>query len=349
MDPLSKIYVAGHTGLVGSALLRNLAGKGYRNIITAAHEKLDLTRQDATEAFFAKNKPEYVFLCAAKVGGIHANNTYPANFISLNLMMQSNIIQQSCLHGIKRLLFLGSSCIYPKSAPQPIREEYLMTGPLEPTNSAYAVAKIAGIEMCWAFNRQYGTQYIPVMPCNLYGLNDNFDLETSHVLPAMIRKFHLARLAQTGDSLAIARDEKLRGKIPDAYKVSLGLAAIGNSSQKAIPTVALWGTGSPLREFLYVDDLADACIYLMNLPDIFLEFPKPLFNIGAGRDQTIRELAGIISDVVNFRGNVQFDPNMPDGMPRKLLDISKIRALGWHPETDLEEGIRRVYQSYLAV
>lgn len=311
MNKHAKIYVAGHRGLVGSALVRQLKQKGYERIITRTHHELDLENQDQVRAFFDAEKPEYVFLAAAKVGGILANNTYPADFIYKNIVIQGNVIHQSHVHGVKKLLFLGSSCIYPRLCQQPIREEYLMTGPLEPTNSAYAVAKISGIEMCWAYNRQHGTFFIPVMPTNLYGPNDNFDLETSHVLPALLRKFHEAK----------------------------------ESNAEA---VTVWGTGRPKREFLYVDDMADACIHVMDL-DHFNDIPRDsaLFNIGTGQDVTIKELAELIRRVVGFSGKLQWDTGKPDGMPQKLLDVSRLAAQGWKARTTLEDGLKKTYQWYL--
>ncbi len=305
LTPDSKIYIAGHRGLVGSAIVKRLAKSGYCNLLTRAHSELDLTDPLAVLDFFEKERPDYVFLAAARVGGIHANNIYPADFIRDNLFIELSIIDAACRAGTKRLLFLGSSCIYPKMAPQPLKEEYLMTGPLEPTNSAYALAKIAGIEMCRAYNRQYGMQYLPVMPTNLYGPGDNFDLETSHVLPALIRKFHEAK--------------------SDGKK-----------------TVTIWGTGTPKREFLHVDDLADACVYLMEHYD-----GTELINIGSGTDVTIRELAEMVGRVVGFEGELVFDSNKPDGTPRKLLDVSRLNAIGWRAKTGLEEGIRKTYQWYL--
>lgn len=332
MNLSAKIFLAGHRGLVGSAILRKLLAAGYEKIITRTRAQLDLTDQHAVAAFFAEEKPEYVFLAAAKVGGILANNTYPADFIYQNLTIQNNIIHNSYVHGVKKLLFLGSSCIYPKLCPQPMKEEYLLTGPLEPTNSAYAVAKIAGIEMCRSYNRQYGTKFIPVMPTNLYGTNDTFDLENSHVLPAMIRKFHLARLAAAGDFAAIARDEKLFGKIPADIKTALNQPA---------PKVILWGSGTPKREFLHVDDMADACIYLMRNCN-----STELINIGTGSDLTIRDLAELVAKIVGFTGAIVFDPSKPDGTPQKLLDVSRLRQAGWVPSISLAQGIRDVYQWY---
>jgi GDP-L-fucose synthase len=304
MNKDSKIYVAGHTGLVGSAIYRKLKSEGYTNIITKTHKELDLTNQAKTQEFFENEKPEYVFLAAAKVGGIQANNTYPADFAYVNLMIESNVIKASYDYGVKKLLLLGSSCIYPKLSSQPIKEEYLLTGPLEPTNEAYAIAKIAGLKMCQYFNRQYGTNFISVMPTNLYGPNDNFDLETSHVLPALIRKFHEAK--------------------------------INNS-----PYVEVWGTGTPKREFLHVDDLADAVIYLMNNYD-----ENEPINIGTGEDISINELAELIKEIVGYEGEIRFDTTKPDGTPRKLLDVSRLHSTGWKHKIDLREGIKQTYEWY---
>lgn len=311
----SKIYVAGHRGLVGSALMRQLNAQGYSNILTRTHAELDLTDQSAVRDFFAQEKPEYVFLAAAKVGGIHANNTYPAEFIHQNLAIQTNVIHESWRNGVKRLLFLGSSCIYPRDCPQPIKEEYLLTGPLEPTNRPYAVAKIAGIEMCHAYNRQYGTKYIAAMPTNLYGPGDNYDLQNSHVLPALIRKMHEAK--DRGDKETI-----------------------------------VWGTGTPRREFLYSDDMADACVFLMNsieerLAVLFTPDTPPLVNIGCGEDVTIRQLAEVVARVVGFSGNLIFDTSKPDGTPRKLLAVNRISSLGWTASTALENGISLAYRDFL--
>jgi GDP-L-fucose synthase len=307
MEKEAKIYIAGHKGLVGSALVRKLENQGYSNIITKNHSQLDLIDQKAVEQFFNEEKPDYVFLAAAKVGGILANDTYPAEFIYDNLMIQNNVIHNSYKSGVKRLLFLGSSCIYPKHCPQPMKEEHLLTGPLEPTNSPYAVAKIAGIEMCWSYNRQYETTFIPVMPTNLYGPNDNFDLETSHVMPALIRKFHEAKI---------------------------------NNDK----SVTIWGTGTPRREFLHVDDMADACVFLMNSNnEILLKDKKPLFNIGTGKDISISELAELIKDITGFAGDIVYDKTKPDGTPQKLLDVSKIKALNWSPASKLDSGISGTY------
>lgn len=305
MEKNSKIYVAGHKGLVGSAIMRKLQNLGYTNIIFREFKDLDLTDQKSTMDFFEKEKPEYVFLAAAHVGGILANKTHKADFIYINLQIQNNIIYASYKNNVKKLLFLGSSCIYPKLAPQPIKEEYLMTGPLEETNDAYAIAKIAGIKMCQSFNEQYGTKYISVMPTNLYGQNDNFNLETSHVLPAMIRKFHEAK--------------------------------IGNAS-----TVTLWGTGAPKREFLYVDDLADAVVYLMNNYEL-----SEIVNIGTGVDVKIKELAETIKEIVGFTGEIIWDSSKPDGTPRKLLDVSRLHGLGWKHNIDLQKGIKMTYDWFV--
>lgn len=308
------VYVAGHTGLVGSALLRRLRAAGYRDIITAGHRDLDLAEGAAVQSFFRKMRPAYVFLAAAKVGGILANSTRPAEFISENLAMEVNVIQQAYGAGVKRLLFLGSSCIYPKACPQPMKEEYLLTGPLETTNRAYALAKIAGIEMCRAHNCQYGTKYIAVMPTNLYGPGDHYDLENSHVIPAVLRKMHEAR---TG----------------------------GQDS------VTLWGTGSPRREFLHVDDLADACVFLMRLPpenyDAIAQLDPPIVNVGSGVDLTIAELAALLGEVVGSTAKIHWDGEKPDGTPRKLLDASRMRALGWSPSISLRDGIAATYRHYL--
>jgi GDP-L-fucose synthase len=319
MDKNSKIYVAGHRGLVGSALMRQLISQGYKNIVTRTHAELDLTNQTAVAEFFKKEKPEHVFLAAAKVGGIHANNTYPAEFIYENLAIQTNVIHQSYLNNAKRLLFLGSSCIYPKDCPQPIKEEYLLTSPLEPTNRPYALAKIAGIEMCWSYNRQYGTQYLAAMPTNLYGPDDNYHAENSHVIPALIRKFHEAKTNKQ-------------------------------------PTVTVWGTGKPLREFLYSDDMAKACLYLISLPDeAFHKLTEennlnglpPLINVGYGQDVTIKELAELVATTVGYEGELVFDAAKPDGTMRKLMNVSLINTLGWQAKVTLSEGLKMAYANYL--
>ena len=345
MEKTSKIYVAGHRGLVGSALVRKLNREGYTHIITRTHGELDLIRQDQVETFFKEEKPDYVFLAAAKVGGIWGNNMYPAQFIYENIAIQTNIIHASYLHEAKKLLFLGSSCIYPKLCPQPIKEEFLLSGYLESTNEPYAIAKIAGIKMCQSYNRQYKTRYISVMPNNLYGPNDNFNLETSHVLPALVRKFHLAKLAAAGDWEGIQKDETAHGAIPDDIKISMGLDPSPNqpiTQSTSQPSVILWGTGSPRREFLHVDDLAAASLFLMNHYDE----SEPI-NIGWGKDQTIRELAEMVSDVVGYRGSTEWDAGKPDGTPQKLLDVSRLAEKGWQAKISLRDGIRDVYRWYL--
>ncbi len=318
MNKNAKIYIAGHRGLVGSALMRQLQAQGYTNLVTRTHAELDLTNQTLVAEFFTTEQPEYVILAAAKVGGIHANNTYPAEFIQENLAIQSNVIHQSSLAGVKRLLFLGSSCIYPRDCPQPIKEESLLTGPLEPTNRPYALAKIAGIEMCWSYNRQYGTQYLAVMPTNLYGPGDNYHPENSHVIPAMIRKFHEAK--------------------------------VNNQA-----TVTIWGTGTPKREFLYSDDMAKACVFVMNLEDAQFQpllaadrndgLP-PLLNLGSGSDLTITELADLIKDVVGFTGEIELDRTKPDGTMRKLMDSGRLNQLGWQVQMGLKEGLGRAYLDF---
>jgi len=302
-DPQARIYVAGHRGMVGSAIVRRLQALGYQNIVTSTRAELDLTDQAAVRSFFGSHRIDMVILAAAKVGGIHANNTFPADFILDNLMMECNVIGAAHAAGVQRLLFLGSSCIYPRDCPQPIREEYLLTGPLEPTNEPYAIAKIAGIKLCESFNRQHGRQYVSVMPTNLYGPNDNYDLATSHVLPALIRKVHEAK--QRGDS-----------------------------------EIVVWGSGTPRREFLYVDDLADACVHLMEIG-----YDGPLVNVGTGEDLTIRELAETVMDVIGFKGKITFDSSKPDGTPRKLLDVSRLAGKGWRAKTKLREGIRLAYKT----
>ena len=318
MNLNSKIYIAGHTGLVGSALLRKLQSEGFNNILIKPHSELDLTNQKEVTNFFQKEKPEYVILAAAKVGGIHSNNSYPAEFIFSNLCIQTNVIHQAYLSGVKRLLFLGSSCIYPKKCPQPIKEEYLLSGPLEETNRPYAIAKIAGIEMCWSYNRQYGTKYLTVMPTNLFGIGDNYHPENSHVIPALIRKFHEAKI----------------------------------KNQKS---VSVWGTGKPRREFLYSDDMAEACIFLMNLEEhIFNSLvayhgsnsSPPLLNLGSNIDLSINELANLIKEVIGFKGKVTFDSSKLDGTMKKLMDSSRLNILGWKATTNLRDGISQAYKNF---
>lgn len=316
MKHQDKIYVAGHTGLVGSALVKALHSQGYEQIITRTHTELDLTDPVAVKQFFIEQKPDYVFMAAAKVGGIWANDNLPADFILQNLQIQNNVIFEAKEHHVKRLLFLGSSCIYPRNCPQPIQEDYLLTGPLEPTNRPYALAKIAGIEMCWAFNRQFGTKYLAVMPTNLFGPGDNYNLKTSHVIPALIRKMHEAKMQEASE-------------------------------------MGVWGTGLPRREFLYSDDLADACLFLMNLPEeqflplVSGNVTAPIINIGCGEDLTIAELAKIIANVVGFQGEIRFDTSKPDGTPRKLLSVDKIHSLGWKSKTELVKGLALAYQYFL--
>lgn len=305
MDSQAKIYVAGHNGLVGGAVVRALQAKGYNNLVLRSSRELDLRRQQDVEQFFAQEKPDYVFLAAARVGGIQANNTYRAEFLYDNLMIEANVIHSAYCHNVKKLLFLGSSCIYPKLCPQPMREDYLLTGFLEPTNEPYAIAKIAGLKLCENYCRQYGVDFISAMPTNLYGINDNFDLENSHVLPALLRKFHEAKVARKS-------------------------------------TVTVWGTGEPLREFLYVDDLADALIFLME------NYSETEFiNVGTGEEVSIKELALTIKSVVGYEGELVFDTSKPDGTPRKLLDVSKLKRLGWQAKVDLKDGIAKTYAWFL--
>jgi len=342
-----KIYIAGHRGMVGSAIRRRIETNGCKNIISRSHEELDLTRQQDVEDFFEKERPEYVFLCAAKVGGILANSTYKAQFIYENIMIAANIIHASRAYGVKKLLNLGSSCIYPRGAPQPLREEYLLTSELEPTNEPYAIAKIAAIKLCRYYNEQYGTNFMSVMPTNLYGPEDNFDLETSHVLPALIRRFRLAGLLLREDYGAIARDlERFGNNLPadspdDPELITKHLAGFGIHPDK----VTLWGTGAPRREFLYADDLAAAAVLLMENYDAknTVEF----INIGAGKDIAIKELAKMISGIVGYGGSIEWDNTKPDGTPKKLLDISRIQNKGWIAKTSLEKGIEKTYKWYI--
>lgn len=304
MELNSKIYIAGHRGMVGSAIMRNLQSKGYTNIVTRTSKEVDLRNSQAVSDFFATENPEYVFLAAAKVGGIQANNIYRADFIYENLMIQNNVIHNSYLNGVKKLMFLGSSCIYPKLAPQPLKEEYLLTGPLEETNEPYAIAKIAGIKMCESYKRQYGCNFISVMPTNMYGPNDNYNLNNSHVLPALIRKFHDAK-------------------------------------ENKLPSVEMWGTGTPMREFLHADDLGDACVYLMNTYD-----GEKFVNIGSGTDLTIKDLALLVKEIVGYTGEIVHDLSKPDGTPRKLMDVSYLHSLGWKHKIELPEGIKQVYEDF---
>lgn len=345
MAPDAKIFVAGHRGMVGSALVRRLVALGFDNIVTRTRAELDLQDQRAVFAFMAEQVPDYMFVAAAKVGGIVANNTFRGQFLYENLTIQNNLIHGAHLAGVQRLMFLGSSCIYPKLAPQPMREDCLLSGALEPTNEPYAIAKIAGIKLCEAYNAQYGRQYVSVMPTNLYGPEDTYDLENSHVLPALIRKFHLARLAAAGDVAAIAADEQGFGRIPADILEGLGLARLpegGLVAEREPRQVLLWGTGTPRREFLFVDDLAAACVHLM-----VLGYDGPLVNIGVGDDVTIRDLAELVSRVVGYAGTVAFDAARPDGTPRKLLDVSRLNSLGFVAKIGLEEGIARAYADYV--
>jgi GDP-L-fucose synthase len=385
MEKNAKIYIAGHNGLVGSALVRYLSARGFNNIVNAPFPPYDLTNQIIVAEFFDKEKPEFVFLAAAKVGGIFSNNTYRAQFLYENLMIQNNIIHQSYLHGVKKLLFLGSACIYPGNCPQPIKEDYLLTGELEYTNEPYAVAKIAGIKMCESYNIQYGTNYVSVMPANLYGPNDNYNLETSHVLPALVRKMHLSKCLENNDWVAIRKDLKkypIEGvteaftetEILDKlakYGIQISKDTANRTPRTVYPvSISLWGTGSPYREFLYVDDLAEACVYIMNhvdfndlkayttVPHALSSVPSALrpppsahiknthINIGTGRDLTISDLAGLIKSTVGFKGELKWDSTKPDGTFRKLLDVSKINKLGWKEKVSLEEGIKMIYTRY---
>jgi GDP-L-fucose synthase len=344
-----RIFVAGHRGMVGAAIVRRLQNLGCNNIITRTHTELDLTEQDAVRNFFAGEKIDRVVLAAAKVGGIHANNVYRAEFLYLNLMIEANVIHQAYSHGVQHLLFLGSSCIYPKFAPQPLHEDHLLTGLLEQTNEPYAVAKIAGIKLCESYNHQYGTQYRSVMPTNLYGPGDNYHLENSHVIPAMIRKYHLAKLAMAGDVKAIVADEERYGRIPADICRAIGyLPEERRLDARVSPRVVLWGSGSPMREFLHVDDMAAACIHVMGVPQESFMGANPSFvNIGTGKDCTIRETAELICELVGFVGETIYDSDKPDGTPRKLLDTSRVNALGWQPKFSLRDGLADAYQAYL--
>jgi GDP-L-fucose synthase len=382
MEKNGKIYIAGHKGMVGSSIARNLIANGYTNLVYSPFPPFDLTNQSLVAEFFEKEKPEYVFLAAAKVGGILSNNKYRAQFLYENLMIQNNIIHQSYINGVKKLLFLGSSCIYPGNCPQPIKEEYLLTGELEYTNEPYAIAKIAGIKMCESYNIQYGTNFVSVMPTNLYGPNDNYNLETSHVLPALIRKMYLGKCLENNDWTSIRRDLKkfpIEG-VNDTFSESEVLIKLNKygvqisdgpatSNQQQV-TLNLWGSGNPYREFLHVDDLADACVFIMNNVDFadlkaFQPVPGALshspsaishqmtskilnthINIGTGRDLTIKELANLIKKIVGFKGQLRWDSSKPDGTYRKLLDVSKINKMGWKESIKLEEGIKMIYNNY---
>ncbi len=365
MNKDSKIYIAGHRGMVGSAIKRFLEKQGYTNIVCRSSSELDLTNQQAVANFFEAEKPHYVVLAAAKVGGIVANNTYRAQFIYENMMIQNNVIHQSYVHKVKKLLFLGSSCIYPKMAPQPMTENVLLTGDLEYTNEPYAIAKISGIKMCESYNLQYGTNYISVMPTNLYGPNDNYDLEKSHVLPALIRKMHLGKCLMNNDWEALRSDlnklpiEGVNGIASDdsiLYKLEkYGIRRLPLGNQQAKVSVTLWGTGSPYREFLYADDLAEACVYCLqniNFSDLVSEISDTKeiknthINIGTGKDLTIKELAEKVKNIVQFDGDIIWDSTKPDGTPRKLMNVSKINNLGWKEKIELQQGIELVYNNY---
>ncbi|WP_418510444.1 GDP-L-fucose synthase family protein [Corallibacter sp.] len=342
----SKIYVAGHRGLVGSAIVENLKSKGYTNLVTRTHSELDLTNQVAVEDFFKSEKPEYVFLAAAKVGGIVANNVYRADFIYANMMIQNNVIHQSYLNGVSKLLFLGSTCIYPKNAPQPMKEEYLLTDTLEYTNEPYAIAKIAGIKTCESYNLQYGTNFISVMPTNLYGPNDNFDLEKSHVLPALIRKIYLAKMLNENNLDTVISDTGFE-TIEEA-KAYLSKFGVSENS------VEIWGTGAPKREFLWSKDMADACVFIMEnreFSDTYSENDSEIrnthINIGTGKEVSIKELAETIKNTIGFKGDLVFNTDKPDGTMRKLTDVSKLNNLGWKHSVELEDGIKKVYNWYV--
>jgi GDP-L-fucose synthase len=347
VDKNSKIYIAGHRGMVGSAIMRRLQHAGYKNFLVRTSEELDLRNQQQVANFFSEEKPEYVFLAAAKVGGIIANNTYRAEFIYDNLMIESNVIHQSYLHAVKKLMFLGSSCIYPKLAPQPLKEEYLLTGLLEPTNEPYAIAKIAGIKMCDAYRAQYGCSFISVMPTNLYGANDSYDLEKSHVLPALIRKMHLGKCMQRNNWEEIRKDldkrpiERINGEA-NIEAIEEKLKKYGIQEVNGDVQIELWGSGMPLREFLHADDLADACYFLMKNYN-----EQGLVNIGTGKDLSIKELAEITKEVVGFKGKIVWNIDKPDGTPRKLMSVEKLQSLGWKYKIELGDGIEDTYKKYL--
>jgi GDP-L-fucose synthase len=372
MEKDSKIYIAGHTGLVGSALHRKLISKGYKNIIGKTIDEMDLTNQEAVNKYFGKEKPEYVILAAAKVGGIVANNTYRGQFIYENLMIQNNVVHCSYLNGVKKLLFLGSSCIYPKQSPQPLKERYLLTETLEYTNEPYAIAKIAGIKLCESYNIQYGTNFIAVMPTNLYGPNDNYDLEKSHVMPAVIRKMHLGKCLIENNWEAIRKNldkHPIEGIDGKSTEVEIGeklekYGVFRHSSADSPVTVKLWGTGAPRREFMHSDDMADACVFLMEKVDFKdlvkhkneeitsrdtrHEIRNTHINIGTGNDLTIKELALLVKRIVGFDGLIEWDNSKPDGTFQKLLSVKKINKLGWKPKIQLEDGIKKIYEDYIS-
>jgi len=343
-----NIFVAGHRGMVGAAIVRQLEATACKDILVKTHSELDLTNQAEVETFFKTEKIDRVVLAAAMVGGIHANNSYPADFIYINLMIQANVIHQAFKAGVDKLLFLGSSCIYPKLSPQPMREDYLLTGVLEPTNEPYAVAKIAGIKQCESYNRQYGTSFRSVMPTNLYGPGDTYHLENSHVIPAMIRKYHLANLAMKGDVTAIMADESRYGAIPEDICRAIGYSPAGQTlNKKHQPEVVLWGSGSPRREFLHVDDMASACIHVMNIDQSHFIGENPSFlNIGVGEDITIRQTAKLIGELIGFEGETVYNSDQPDGAPQKLLDTTRVNSLGWKPTMSLRAGLEDAYNAY---
>jgi GDP-L-fucose synthase len=336
-----KIYIAGHNGMVGSAIVRHLESPGTKNLVLRTHSELDLTNQAAVREFFEQEKPDQVYLAAAKVGGIHANNTYPAEFIYQNLMIEANVIHEAYRAGVKKLLFLGSSCIYPRMVPQPMHEDALLTGTLEPTNEPYAIAKIAGIKLCESYNRQYGTDYRSVMPTNLYGIGDNYHPENSHVIPALIRRFHEAKLAMESNSVLSSQFP-----VPSSHS-----ALSTQHSALNAHSVSIWGTGTPRREFLNVDDMAAASVHVMNLDKaVYDEHTQPMLshiNVGIGEDVTIKELAETIAEVTGFDGSIEFDTSKPDGTPRKLMDSTRLRSLGWEPKIDLKEGLKAAYEDFL--
>jgi len=361
LDTHDRIYVAGHRGLAGSALMRQLQANGFERLVTRTHQELDLTDQTAVKKFFAQEQIDVVFLAAARVGGVHANNIYRANFIYENLMIAANVMHQAFTAGVRRLLFLGSSCIYPPTSVQPLREEALLTGALEPTNEPYAIAKIGGIKMCEAYNVQYGTAFRAVMPTNLFGPNDNYDLENSHVLPAIIRKLHLAKKACEGDREALSLDQRRHGPIPPDVRACLdalledgGHPALFNTdmeSRPALPGMVMWGSGNPLREFLHVDDMAAACLFVMRLDEgryeqMLAEARISFLNIGAGREISIYDLVQLVAEVVGYEQTILWDESKPDGMARKLMDSSRISELGWEPSISLRHGIKQVYRNF---
>ena len=350
MNTKDRIYIAGHRGLVGSAIIRQLEQRGFSNLITRTHKELDLINQQDVQTFFAEQKPDYVILAAAKVGGIHANNTYPAEFIYQNLMIEANIIHAAYQNGVKRLLFLGSTCIYPKAVQQPMREDALLTNILEPTNEPYAIAKIAGIKLCESYNRQYGTDYRSVMPTNLYGINDNYNLENSHVVSALMRKFHLGKLAMQQNWQAIKKDEKVYGPIPLNIKQDLNISIVKSSSLIPNTSVRIWGSGNSMREFLNVDDMATASLFVLELDkEVYQANTEPMLshiNVGTGKEIAIHALAETIAEVVGYQGGIVFDTSKPEGPSRKLIDTTRLTTMGWQYKTELKQGLERAYRWY---